>query len=74
MCTRIDTNLPQCVHAKTQFVIYIFIYLHTTILPRWCTDGRYLYYISATAIFSGTNYGLFRVNSDIFITFRVHQV
>ena len=24
------------------------IYIYTTILPLWCADGRYFYYISGT--------------------------
>ena len=47
-------------------LLSIYIYIYTTILPLSCTDGRYFYHISGTA--------LFRVNSDIFIIFRVHQV
>ena len=54
--------------------VYIYTHTHTTVLPLSCTDGRYFYYISGTALFSGTNYGLFRFNIYIFITFEVHQV
>ena len=36
-----------------RFIMYIYIY--TTILPWSCTDGRYFYHISGTALFSGTN-------------------
>ena len=39
------------------FLLYIYIY--TTILPWSCTDGRYFYQISGTALFSGTNFGFF---------------
>ena len=35
--------------------IIIYIYIYTTILPLCCTDGRYFYHISGTALFSGTN-------------------
>ena len=31
-------------------------YIYTTALPLSCTDGRYFYHISGTALFSGTNY------------------
>ena len=53
--------------------IYIYIY-YTIIFPVWSTDGRYFYHISGTTLFSGTNYYFLLGNSDIFITFRVHQV
>ena len=36
-----------------------YIYIYTTILPWSCTDGRYFYHISGTALFSGTNFGFF---------------
>ena len=37
------------------YYIYMHIYIYTTILPWSCTDGRYFYDISGTALFSGTN-------------------
>ena len=38
---------------------YSIIYIYTTVLPLSCTDGRYFYHISGTALFSGTNYDFF---------------
>ena len=49
------------------------LYVYTTILPLWCTDGRYFIVIRVQHFF-GYKLRLFRVKSDIFITFRVHQV
>ena len=34
--------------------------IYSTVLPLSCTDGRYFYHISGTALFSGTNYDFFR--------------
>ena len=48
---------PPNTHGPQEADIYIYIY--TTILPLWCTDGKYFYYISGTALFSGTNYDNF---------------
>ena len=36
-----------------------YIYIYTIILPWSCTDGRYFYHISGTALFSGTNFRFF---------------
>ena len=35
----------------------IYIYIFNIILPLSCTDGKYFYHISSTALSSGTNYG-----------------
>ena len=43
--------------------------MHTTALPVSCTDGRYFYYVSGTALFSGTNYGKFWSIVIFFIDF-----
>ena len=50
--------------------IYISIYIYITILPWSCTDGRYFYHISGTALFSGTNSGFFGTIVIFLLYFR----
>ena len=39
--------------------VYIVYTVYTTVFPLSCTDGRYFYHISGTALFSVTNYDFF---------------
>ena len=50
-----------CLDFEYIYIIYMYIsiYLYTTVLPLSCSDGRYFYHISGTALFSGTNYDFF---------------
>ena len=52
----------------------ICMYIYTTALPLSCTDDRYFYHISGTALSSGTNYDKFGSIVKFLLHPRVHQV
>ena len=59
ICSKLHVVIDGYIVTVRYVNIYIYIYLYTTILPWSCTDGRYFYHISGTALFSGTNSGFF---------------
>ena len=50
ICSKLHVIIHGYIVTVWYVNIYIYIYIHTTILPWSCTDGRYFYHISGTPV------------------------